>query len=552
MPGPVHAVHADIENDCAACHSPSDEQTQAELCNTCHVEVGSDIAAGLGYHGKHPAARLDDCQSCHTDHEGRDAQLTEPLLLPFDHGLTDFPLVGAHQAAECATCHAADEPKWTAPTECGGCHADDDPHMGELGADCETCHTQVTWLPTIFDHADTGFRLHGAHAVLECASCHEDQTFNDAQSSCVSCHADDDPHMGELGTACQTCHTDVDWLPKLFDHASTGFPLIGGHAALECVSCHEDQTFTGASSECVTCHAEDDAHDGSFGTQCATCHSVDDWMSATFDHTTTGFLLDGAHATASCESCHAPGVLASAAEPACVSCHKEDDVHQGRNGDECASCHNTTDWAALSFDHVAVSGFTLLGKHAVLACESCHTGALTDPLPRTCAGCHSDDPHDGQLGSDCEQCHNNLSWVEPLRFDHTFSRFPLLGGHAELVCKDCHRDLRFLDADPACVSCHAEDDPHNGAFGLECQGCHNEASWDGVAFDHQAETGFELVEAHAVLACESCHRTAEPLTASSPDDCQSCHSADDPHGGEFGGECGSCHSATAFTPIRGF
>ncbi|MEM1435935.1 MAG: cytochrome c3 family protein [Pseudomonadota bacterium] len=484
MPGPVHAVHAAFESNCAACHSPVDQQPQTTLCTSCHVEVGQDLKSGSGYHGLHPKVQVGECQACHAEHEGRDAEMSRFPLLPFDHMLTDFHLQGAHAVLDCSSCHQEGEAFRSAPTDCAGCHAEDDPHAGRLGPDCASCHG------------------------------------------------------------------DTAWMPARFDHATTGFLLAGGHSGLSCDGCHRDASFSHAQPACASCHAADDVHGGAFGNQCASCHSPASWTQTGFDHAVTGFLLTGAHATARCSACHRADIPASAAPRTCQGCHQEDDVHDGQFGNQCADCHSTSTWTGSRFDHTAASGFELLGRHQQLPCDACHTGALSEPLPTTCASCHTEDPHDGQLGSACERCHNNVSWVMNVHYDHTFSEFPLLGRHRSLLCRDCHLTRRFLDVDSSCITCHAGEDVHQGAFGRSCSNCHTEAGWPVSDFEHELTTGFPLHGAHDELHCHACHRGELPLPTANAEQCQACHAKDDPHGGSFGGECAQCHSTAGFLPVR--
>jgi hypothetical protein len=55
--------------------------------------------------------------------------------------------------------------------------------------------------------------------------------------------------------------------------------------------------------------------------------------------------------------------------------------------------------------------------------------------------------------------------------------FPLAGAHASVPCADCHRSGSFdrLTAS-TCVDCH--EDEHDGAFGNDCEACHNTRDWD--------------------------------------------------------------------------
>ncbi|MFK7916015.1 MAG: cytochrome c3 family protein [Pseudomonadales bacterium] len=487
MPGPVSAAHAEFEDDCSACHAPMTETPQATLCTACHEDVGVDLSSASGFHGKHPDVGTQQCQSCHREHKGRDADTLNFPMATFDHSNTDFPLLWSHSGLSCQSCHEPDTPSSAAPTQCSSCHAKDDPHGGNLGNNCSSCHNEKTWLETSFQHADTGFNLTGAHQSLTCDSCHADNVFSGTPSGCAGCHSEDDPHEGTLGTQCQDCHSTSSWGALGFDHArQTGFALAAGHAGL------------------------------------------------------------------TCDSCHLPGTPVSQASGECSSCHQKDDVHKGNNGTDCASCHTVADWQASTFDHLAASNFALLGSHQKLSCDSCHSGAVTDALPTTCAGCHTEDPHEGQLGERCASCHNNDSWVGKVRFDHALSSFPLLGAHADLVCLDCHLNPRFHDAQAQCSSCHASEDVHNGNFGTECQSCHQPADWAQVSFDHGQMADFALQGAHASLTCESCHSKPHLLEAASPQQCSQCHASDDPHENRFGSDCAQCHSTEQFLPVRGY
>ena len=63
--------------------------------------------AGTGFHGLSDDARQTPCASCHTDHEGRDADIVQLDERAFDHDFTDFPLLGKHGETECSECHEA-------------------------------------------------------------------------------------------------------------------------------------------------------------------------------------------------------------------------------------------------------------------------------------------------------------------------------------------------------------------------------------------------------------------------------------------------------------
>jgi hypothetical protein len=62
----------------------------------------------------------------------------------------------------------------------------------------------------------------------------------------------------------------------------------------------------------------------------------------------TGFALTGKHVKLDCAACHKQP-LRETRQPAprqCVSCHKKDDIHRGRQP-ACAQCHTTNRWAQI-------------------------------------------------------------------------------------------------------------------------------------------------------------------------------------------------------------
>ena len=73
MPGPVIEGHAEVESQCNSCHVRFNRGRQRDLCNECHKDVGADIAASTGFHGRFPDAKSHPCAECHAEHEGRDA-----------------------------------------------------------------------------------------------------------------------------------------------------------------------------------------------------------------------------------------------------------------------------------------------------------------------------------------------------------------------------------------------------------------------------------------------------------------------------------------------
>jgi hypothetical protein len=508
---------------CVDCHP--DEYT-SHTCDTCHGQIDATFI------DQHIFEYGSECLGCHDG--------VETLGADFDHAETRFPLTGGHIESLCAECHANPRTRadfQSTPTTCVDCHAEDEPHGGRFGQDCASCHTADAWSPAEFDHDLAHFKLTGEHVEVACSSCHRNGVLAGTPMDCASCHADDDPHGEVYGTACEDCHTPDDWEEVSFDHSQTGFSLTGAHVSATCESCHAETPLSEMSTTCGACHTGDDAHGGQLGSDCASCHTTSAWKPSTFNHSRSSFPLTGAHASATCASCH-PGGRFARTPSTCGACHASDDAHGGQLGLNCGSCHSTTAWKPSTFDH-SRSSFALTGAHTSASCASCHPGGRFAGTSSSCASCHgSDDPHGGQFGSNCASCHTTSAW-KPSTFDHSRTGFALTGAHASASCAGCHPGGRFAGTPSSCASCHGSDDPHGGRFGSDCAACHSTNAWRPATFDHSL-SGFPLTGAHASTSCTSCHPGGRFSGTSSA--CASCHGEPAYHAGVFGTNCGSCHN----------
>ena len=552
-PGPLSRAHEKLEATCNVCHESFNKAGQPAKCLDCHKETAFDVTNKRGFHGRSPLVAGKECKTCHVEHEGRNAILVILDEKTFDHRFTDMPLLGAHARVTCAECHQKGVKHAKTPTDCASCHKADEPHKGQLGTACATCHVVSSWKTVSFDHGKTGFALKGKHASTQCAACHVNEKWKDLAATCVSCHAKDDAHEGRFGTDCASCHKETGWKVESFDHARTGFALIGQHAEARCVSCHSKGLDAPLPTTCNGCHAKDDSHKGRNGTACADCHTPRSWTNVSFDHSKTDFALKGKHASVKCESCHTKPVKEWVPPTACSGCHEKDDTHKGLLGPKCADCHAETGWANVRFQHERDAGFALKGKHSSATCASCHKEPThVKAPPSSCIGCHrDDDPHKRQLGDGCGQCHGETDWQTNVRFDHDLTDFPLLGKHDELTCVQCHITPAFLDAEPVCGSCHQKQDVHKGRFGATCSTCHNPVEWTRVAFNHDTQTAYPLTGKHKQVNCESCHRTPVKGEIDISTRCITCHAADDTHRGSFGTSCERCHTTEDFSKTRG-
>lgn len=412
-------------------------------------------------------------------------------------------------------------------------------------------------------------KLVTGHADLEseCSSCHKMFDKKGQRQLCLDCHEDVAEDVAqnrgfhgqrvEVQTdQCSSCHDEhhgrdapiVILDEATFDHRFTDFELTGSHKEADCEGCHApDLKRREAPSTCVGCHKDDEPHQDRMGTDCTTCHQPTEWLEAKFDHTTTDYPLLGKHLEAACLDCHEDRTFPDP-PTTCFGCHEEDDAHDGRSGNDCALCHNPSDWHDSSFDHSRDTDFDLLGRHAELICADCHSeNPFEDEMDKSCVSCHlEDDAHEMHRGDQCDTCHSSsVAWDKPI-FDHDRdTEYKLLGGHKLVACNDCHVEPIFeVELTTTCESCHLDDDVHKQSLGTQCENCHTEVNWqDPLFFDHDL-CPFPLLGAHDEAECENCHETQEYRDTVTT--CVTCHAEDDPHGGNFDDQCGACHNPVAW------
>ena len=636
-PGLLSRAHQSLDGttQCTSCHGPSGD-AMPRLCLSCHREVGSLVAQGRGLHAREAKTSGKSCGSCHPEHAGREFQMIAwPAggVARFDHRAAGWPLGGKHASTTCEKCHRSDlradpaaalSPRkgsagWMGlATTCVSCHRREDPHANSLGAECQKCHDATAWKPAPkFDHATSKYPLTGRHGDVTCDKCHLAASLNIpagaggkrvprfkplAFTECSTCHAD--PHRGQLSAKCSTCHVTRGFEVidrREFNHAATRYPLLGKHRSVTCESCHGRAMAKPKPvfETCASCHA--DVHNGEatlagVRVDCAACHRVEGFQPASFtvaQHGRTPFPLGGKHQRVACAACHttatAPGsathvIRLRVPSADCVSCHA--DTHGGQlAGSKCAQCHVDAGWADIRYDH-AMHGSTRLpldGRHAVLACASCH-GPVRPGLPALpasasvghagvvfrisevrCAACHAD-PHRtaGSAGrhdttAGCESCHNSAAFRPATIGVTAHARFTFLleGAHRAVPCAACHTTLTAVDRPggraaslvgaprplggialnavrgTTCAACHQT--PHGAQFtaradGGRCDACHGTDAFTGTpSFNHDRDAAFPLAGAHARVACARCHRTdttagvPRVIYRPIPHRCESCH-----------------------------
>ena len=130
---------------------------------------------------------------------------------------------------------------------------------------------------------------------------------------------------------------------------------------------------------------------------------------------------------------------------------------------ECISCHSEHNGEDFTLDKMGPQDFRspadrlgARGQTCRAGCNQCHSPELVSGSERadikvkdlnrtflgvspSCSTCHQDQ-HKGRLGPNCLQCHNYSDWktISFGKFDHSLTRYPLTGLHAQVACQQCH------------------------------------------------------------------------------------------------------------------
>lgn len=283
-------------------------------------------------------------------------------------------------------------------------------------------------------------------------------------------------------------------------------------------------------------------------------------------HKGTTFALDGRHVMVACAACHVNGVTRGTPS-SCASCHwvrRQNDPYRTALGSQCESCHRTSSWSAVKWDHGVETALVLGGTHRTLTCIACHANRRFTGTSGACVTCHRADydrtttPNHAAAGyaTTCDSCHrmSDSAWQGAAVNHNAF--YPLLGVHATVTCTTCHTNNRYAGTPTTCVGCHRSTydrttSPNHAAAGYAttCDTCHRatDATWLSAAFNHGQF--FPLVGLHATASCAACH--ASNVYRGTPRDCYTCHAAayratSNPNhlGAGFPTTCDTCHRDT--------
>ena len=147
-PGDLSLSHyKQSSGKCSICHSAPGEIDPGK-CLGCHKEIASRIHEKRGYHRD----KAEDCGTCHTEHQGRKANIIEFDEKDFDHSETGYKLTGNHSRVNnCRKCHSPDRTVRRKNFSgflylkkgCITCH--NPPHPG-IKDNCTLCHDGVSWI----------------------------------------------------------------------------------------------------------------------------------------------------------------------------------------------------------------------------------------------------------------------------------------------------------------------------------------------------------------------------------------------------------------------
>ena len=351
------------------------------------------------------------------------------------------------------------------------------------------------------------------------------------------------PH-GNDKLDCAACHAEAvgpgDKVGEGFDHATTGFALVGAHEQALCRDCHQDPDFRRVGTACADCHS--DAHRARLGPDCEQCHSPVGWndrQEMRRQHDSFALPLTGAHTAVDCDACHAGPVGSQyVGTPSdCYACHAEtyaatvNPPHQSSGfGTDCVNCHGVyaTGWSGGDFRHPP--SFPLTGGHAISDCRTCHTTGEFGGLSPACITCHEDDwrrEHGPSFPQQCELCHNTADW-EGADCNHAVTGVALTGAHSTVECTTCHT-AGYTNTVSACVACHRDDydrttNPNHAAssFPTECASCHSSSAWEPSSWNH--DNLFPISSGrHSGFACAECHVVPANYAAF---ECILCHTHD--------------------------
>jgi hypothetical protein len=509
---PLLGAHAAVQcDDCHKSAAVGQFQGLSTACISCHLKDYQQTQTMGGNVPNHVTANFPStCESCHTFDSWVGGKFNG---MNFDHAAPpiSFPLTNGHANVPCTSCHVGNNYNLQiVATDCGhaGCHlttwqqTTNPQHSAAATvfpiAMCSTCHNTVSWQNANFNHATTGFPLTNSHQlapagkVASCTDCHINNNYNlqiqptDCGNS--QCHLNTNYGGGWQGTTnpvhstagapfaaanCSNCHNTVSFLTAIFNHAATGWPLVGSHQLVPvgkvnaCTDCHVGNNYnlTAANTDCYGCHqtawnsttavgGNVPNHLTSFAglqSMCSTCHDTVLWSDGKFDHSATGFPLQGPHMLPPRTT--VTGAIGPMVN-ACTDCHIGGNYTTGYPTTDCYGCHQTYYTNAQTYDPSVPNHVT---ANYGTGCIACHTTWVTQawlgatfnhtffrlPHPTkgvagVCSDCHINANNYKQFS--CENCHTYPTAHRPgMSHDNVCSPSPACWYNPPTRCYDCHK-----------------------------------------------------------------------------------------------------------------
>jgi len=520
--------HSGITDNCESCHNGDISTGKSgrhlpteQNCNVCHVTTAPFKPALSFTHSD----ITDKCESCHNGN--RDFVQVGAIGKSLNH----IPALNA-----CSLCHNDTTSSGFTSTTfldltgehkkinsgCEGCHiskfipnnpaAVRGPGHLPVAQDCDVCHTNTAFKPSIFAH--TGISGN-------CASCHDGDVNNVAAGARG---ATTTPVHQSTVQDCGACHNTADFAGAFVDHSG---PEVTGKS---CNTCHDGVTATGKNAKINPAHVPTNE-------DCSACHVPGTFATAVFNHTgivdNCASCHDGIAATGKnaktnpahiptsddCSTCHIPTAFADARfdhqgiVDNCASCHngatargKIPPPNHVPTNDDCSSCHQTTGFVPATFDHAGI----------VNNCSSCHDGVF--------AGGKSDSHV--PTNQDCSICHTTSGFFGAV-FDHTgiVDNCASSGCHTGIAGEASGKPFNHMQTAEDCSVCHSPGTFKSGSYdhaGVvdNCESCHNNAITTGKSGRHLPTQ----------QDCSVCHITSAPFKPAQgfvhsgiSDNCESCH-----------------------------
>ena len=479
------------------------------------LQVAARIATKKGVHREVTG----DCQVCHAEHQGVDADLRPLDPKDFDHRAeTGFPLGGNHAAlaGRCPACHKTRSYLNNRPN-CDSCHAD--PHRGGMTESCQSCQA-VRSAGASLPAPSTRPASSRSRAVISkflAPPATSTASSRGTPTRCYDCHwirRQDDPYRTRLGNGGGKCHRPTSWTAVLFDHGSrTGMPLNGAHRNLNCDACHKDRIFTGAPSDCYSCHHEDPrkqmtrnqpwapvSRPRARSVICRHARAprrrlVQPWLE---------LPPEGEHATQHCAACHNNRVYHGTSRD-CYGCHRSS-YERTRRPQPCRRrvldglrCLPSADRYApsspASFNHCDLIRPSENTPPSPAA--ACHRNERLSGAPRDCYGCHRSimtepgpQPCRRRVLDGLRLCHRPTDRLST-RGHSTTRPFAPQGVHAAQACSRLPHQRSLPGHAPRLLRLHGADyenarDPNHVAAGFPttCDACHraSDSSFDQGRF----------------------------------------------------------------------